>query len=278
MDRRPIKVERYKLPAGVIRGTVKLGIFSDLHADKHTNWEEVFATLRKFQNNPPDYLLVLGDMIDGNEFLTNHEFCERLKRFFEGLAKIAPTIVVLGNHDQRKSDEAGITAWPCEPEKYISLLRGIRNLHLLMDGVYEDERIYVAGHYAPPKCYGEDRVIDRTKVNVTKSERLGYSKDRLAGFVDNLTVPSNKPSVLAIHSARCLKTREAKLIVEDFSVVVSGHQHNWGMPRKLFDLGLSFYGLGWPNSRIFVASPFRTFRFEKLEKRYTPKISFLELT
>ena len=65
----------------------------------HFEYREVFKQLYKsLKNEKVDYIIHCGD-IAHTKTQISPEFVDMCREFFENLAKIAPTYIILGNHD-----------------------------------------------------------------------------------------------------------------------------------------------------------------------------------
>ena len=65
----------------------------------HKEYREVFSQLyNKLKQEKPDYIIHCGD-IAHTKTQISPEFVEMCTDFFKSLADIAPTYVILGNHD-----------------------------------------------------------------------------------------------------------------------------------------------------------------------------------
>ena len=74
-----------------------IALISDIHYHPKFNNKIFDKVLKQIKNNNIDYITIVGDLIDSSDI---EEFSS-LKNFLENLTSIAPTIVVLGNHEEK---------------------------------------------------------------------------------------------------------------------------------------------------------------------------------
>ena len=139
---------------------------SDIHIrnnERHTEYLEVFnltyETLKQeISINPQSLIVVTGDILDTTE--TDFDGAYIALCFLENLAKIAPTIIIAGNHDcnlANTSDEDILTK--------ILRIRELQNLYYLKDsGIYQYHNI----------MFGVSSLIDSKFV---KAENIYHNRD-----------------------------------------------------------------------------------------------------
>ena len=70
---------------------------SDIHISKTFNLEKLKYLINLTNNIKPDYIIVLGDIVDSPIYLNDYQ--DIILNFFTMLCSITKTIVILGNHD-----------------------------------------------------------------------------------------------------------------------------------------------------------------------------------
>ncbi len=76
----------------------RLALLSDLHYYSGYPTKYFNKIIEQTKEGKPDYILILGDTIDS----AAETDLKPLKDFLEELAKIAPTQVIIGNHELKK--------------------------------------------------------------------------------------------------------------------------------------------------------------------------------
>lgn len=179
---------------------------SDLHYHQvyqKKRFSKLFDAIKK-QN--PDYICIPGDLIDTVDVLEEADMTP-LMDFFKNLATIAPTMLVLGNHDIEKK------AQYCYPKKWVEELNQIPNLHLL-----EHERLT----FQDLSFYG-----------YSLSTRFYRSRKHLEQFLKESQFPKKESNyeVLLLHTPQHLLEDPYYERISQFDLVLSGHTHNGLMPE-----------------------------------------------
>lgn len=105
----------------------KIVLISDIHYYEGYKQKILDKILNQIIQVSPNYICIAGDVLD----TTNDQNLDQLYEWLNELSSIAPTLVVLGNHDE-KSGRIG--NWKHKTNKeYIKQLNNINNLYLLDD-------------------------------------------------------------------------------------------------------------------------------------------------
>lgn len=103
----------------------KIALISDIHYYEGYKQKILDKIIKQTTLANPDYICIAGDILD----TTNKQKLDNLYVWLNKLSDIAPTLVVLGNHDE-KSGHMG--NWKHNIDKeYIKNLSNIKNLYLL---------------------------------------------------------------------------------------------------------------------------------------------------
>lgn len=82
---------------------MKIAHLADIHyrsLQRHEEYRRAFTKMfEELKQDPPDHICVCGDIYHWKTSRISPELIEQLSWWFEGLADIAPTHVMLGNHD-----------------------------------------------------------------------------------------------------------------------------------------------------------------------------------
>ena len=129
----------YKIENNKLLSTKTFIIYSDIHYYKNMNLNYLYKELSKLTTDSPNYILLLGDLIDDPN-ISSKELTP-LRDYLLKLSKITKIITILGNHDIL-TNYKNISN---ENSKYLNMLRNIPNLHLLEKTSYQDNQIYFYG-------------------------------------------------------------------------------------------------------------------------------------
>lgn len=218
--------------------TIKIALLSDIHYFVGYNQNIFDKLLNQIKNNKPDYITIVGDILDSSD--TSN--LDQLKNFLENLSKISTTIVVLGNHDEKMGE---MHNWSFDPnKKLINLLNSIPNLHLLKDNTYTENNITFYGIDFSYKYYEEDSETYESFCNEMKDKKCIIHQDTY-----NITLihtPINIYTYLKKNPSHNLNASD---------LILSGHMHNGCLPfwvsnsiNKLFKSSRSIIS---PTRQIF---------------------------
>lgn len=104
---------------------IKIAVISDIHYYVGYKQKIFDKVIKQLENNHPNYITVVGDILDSSN--TNN--LKQLESFFKSMSKIAPTLVVTGNHDEKKGS---MYQWSkFTNANLISMLKNIDNVYYL---------------------------------------------------------------------------------------------------------------------------------------------------
>ncbi len=195
---------------------INIALLSDIHYHVKFNNKIFDKILKQVKNSNVDYITIVGDLLDSSEI---KEFAS-LKEFLEKLSAIAPTMVVLGNHEEKSGY---IHNWEYyHNEDFINMLKSIKNLYLLDDSTYNDNNITFYGFNLSFKHYCEDR--ESYESFCDEVEKLKTSLDE------------NKYNIMLIHSPLNIYTfieNNPQSELNKCDLILSGHMHNGCVPLWL---------------------------------------------
>ena len=254
-----------------VKRPLKFFVFSDLHMNDNIKPQLLDDLLCAAKEQNPDYIFFLGDLIHTIQYLDNKKNYTGLLQFLEKMSNIAPTYIIIGNHDMRSYDPETDLAFMKYPEKFWKDVESKPNITVLHDTEINNDDFYLAGMEQGAKCYGIDREegLNKYQRNILFAEKPKIMKEKLDTFLGHLQVPKDcaKPRILLLHSARFLGRRETSKWVKDFDVIMSGHLHNMGVPRKVFEKAMKAYGLSSKKGH-FVCPPVTVFVTQKFQRHY----------
>ena len=190
-----------------------LAIISDIHYYSGFN-KKIFNTIiNQLNKNKPNYITIVGDILDTS---ITHDLT-LLKEFLTTISKIAPVIVVLGNHDEKAGS---MRNWKYEPNKeLIELIESIENTHLLNDNSITFDNISFTGLRFSFQYYEKDHETYESFCNEIKDKQFNLSDKNY-----NITLihsPINIYNFLRENTHHPLNKS---------NLILSGHMHNGCLP------------------------------------------------
>ncbi len=210
-------IEKFKTKKDI--NNIKIALLSDIHYHvgyKQKIFDKIIAQIKKTQ---PDYITIVGDILDSS----NTTDLNQLKTFLETISNISPTIVVLGNHDEKKGH---MHNWSYEPNnKLVNLLNKLPNVHLLKDSTFTDNNITFYGIDFSYKYYEEDYETYESFCNEIKDKKCN--------------IPTNTYNVTLIHTPINIYTylhNNQTHNLNSSDLILSGHMHNGCLPFWLSNI------------------------------------------
>ena len=251
---------RYRTYRKSLKRPLKFFLISDLHYSNLVKNLTLRALIDAAKKRQPDYICIAGDLIDCQEEVQVKAQRERLLAWLSQLAKIAPVLIVPGNHDfYRKSPhfKSGLSRknhWLSDDNpEFFGSLRQIKNVHFLHNEVYEDNRIFVLG-FAPSPAYYQ---LDRDEEHASSLLHPGTEdKSILLRDLQNLpaelrtNLPKHKIKLALIHSPLYLHDQEVTNLLQEFDYFISGHMHNGAVPPILNEFWKSNRGIVGPGKTM----------------------------
>lgn len=191
----------------------KIAIISDIHYYPEYKIKILKNIIKQIADNKPDFITIVGDILD-NSYTTE---LTKLKDFISELATIAPTIVVTGNHDEKKGSMHNWSFY--KNRKLIEILNGIKNVYYLQDSTYTSKNIAFYGFNPSYKYYEEE--YESYESFCKEIEKL------------NPKLNSTNYNILLSHSPiniyRFLKKNPTHNLNKS-DLILSGHMHNGCLP------------------------------------------------
>jgi predicted MPP superfamily phosphohydrolase len=216
----------------------KIALLSDIHFNDKYNRKIFTKILKQISNNTPNYITIVGDILD----TSNTTNLDDLKDFLEGLSKIATTLVVLGNHDEKAGE---MHNWISEKnEKLIKILNNIDNVYLLNDKTYTNNNITFYGFHLSYDYYevkhetyeAFENELKNIECNINKKD---YNITLFHSPINIYKYINNNPN----HN------------LNNSDLILSGHMHNGCLPftisyiiNKLFKSSRGFIS---PTRKLF---------------------------
>ncbi len=217
-----------------LKDNLKICLFSDLHVSNSFNMNNLIKIKNVIDNNKPDYIIIVGDIIDSLDVISN----DKINIFYKWLDNLGsidnkriPVIAILGNHDYYSYSNYKF-------DKYINSLNKI-NVCLLDNSIYEDNNIRVVGFNAPSSTYHSKDAFANLKKYVNKLDN---------SLFDN---SSNKIDIALIHNPLFVINDDVKDKFNNFDLILSGHMHNGLMLPFMEKIFKGNAGIITPDKKFF---------------------------
>jgi len=194
---------------------IKIALLSDIHYYPKFNLKTFTRLLNQINNNKPDYITIVGDLLDSSDIT----YLTPLITFIKSIAQLAPVIIVLGNHDEK----AGyMHHWHYQKNTMlIKELKSLKNVYLLEDSIYHDQKNNLT-------FYGFN-------LSYHYYEEVDESYQAFCQEISNLKTTLSKESynVLLLHTPVNIYTyllNNPHHNLNKTDLILSGHMHNGGLP------------------------------------------------
>ncbi len=248
---------RYRFYNRHVKKPLCFFLISDIHFAPKVTSQTLDSIVKIAKQKHPDYILIPGDLVDHLDNVNDKADLARLLAWLERLGKIATTIIGLGNHDFYRIDESrkpkffSRLPWrSSSPELLVEHINAIKNVHLLDNSAYEDDRIYVFGFTQSPEYFSFEHKDDK---------REAYNPEDPGILLHDLSkipakqlhqLPPTKVKIALAHSPFRLLDDDIAPFFADFDHIISGHTHNGVVPPVINDFWRSDRGLVAPGNRV----------------------------
>lgn len=227
-----LQVRYVNLNNSKVKKDVKIAVIGDMHISNRVSFFKIEKIKKQLLKENADYNVFVGDLIDRPEELQNETSVQKLRDLLTLSAKVAPTFVVLGNHDYivRGTTYSRLK----EVKEFFRQLKGVT---LLDNDVYTDDKIWLMGYtetidYYNKKEYNHKAFFEDFKQN----EKLYTNMDK------KLT------KVALIHSPEFSDSVDNMRLLKDYDLIICGHTHDGCIP---FGIGNFHKGIISPKKSFF---------------------------
>ena len=223
-----------------VKNDFKVVALGDIHLSKSVDKIKIIAIKKQIKEEKADYNVFLGDFVSTPKELENKEIQEQLLDLIKASALVAPTMIILGNHDfinknKDKNNKYSIENNKAFWEKVIS----INNVYLLNNKLYQDNQVLFMGYKETLKYYYNNESYE--DLEVFFNDFKSYPK-----LYKNL--PKDIIKIGLIHSPEYAKLEKNNMLLRDYDLLISGHNHDGCIP---FGFGNITFGIISPKKKIF---------------------------
>lgn len=233
-----IEVRNGNIYSKKVTKDINIVSLSDIHICDKTKKDKLDFILNAVNNEHPDYICILGDVIDSPEIIDNIDNRIKVFTFLKELAKITKVFVVVGNHDyihyykyMKHQEDFN--------KKYFDEINNIDNVYMLIDDTYTDDDVFIMGYFDKYNIYHSR---DMNKFGKDIENKTNLYKD----------IPKDKYDIMLMHSPEPLKVVSNRKYVSDYDLILGGHYHNGCLPAFLEHIWLpKDGGIVTPSKDIF---------------------------
>lgn len=223
-----------------VKNDFKVVALGDIHLSKSVDKIKITAIKKQIKEEKANYNVFLGDFVSTPKELENKEIQEQLLDLIKASALVAPTMIILGNHDfinknKEKDNKYSIENNKAFWEKVIS----INNVYLLNNKLYQDNQVLFMGYKETLKYYYNNESYE--DLEVFFNDFKSYPK-----LYKNL--PKDIIKIGLIHSPEYAKLEKNNMLLRDYDLLISGHNHDGCIP---FGFGNFTFGIISPKKKIF---------------------------
>ncbi|MBR3319761.1 metallophosphoesterase [Candidatus Saccharibacteria bacterium] len=223
------RTPKYVIETGKLKKPVRVALTNDWHVTSIVSDKQYKIFEKSLKNILPDLIIIQGDSFDTPEAFDDSDLVRALKKRLELCSKIAPTIMILGNHDQVEPIHS-------QPKDYADYLTRVRknvvaewrsicnetNVRLIVDSWFEIRGLRIFGFFQGPEMFyqesgktGENYCEMKRKIKeLSKEGTLKIKSEKVNWFVGH--APINE----------LYRMRELK----GFEIFSFGHTHGGCVP------------------------------------------------
>ena len=217
---------------------LKIALFSDIHYDSKYDSAIFSSILENVLKNRPDYICIVGDILDDSSLIKQTSYLIKLKEFIKNLGQVAPTIITLGNHDiSIKNKKGRELAYFKEVQEWFLSLNTLENVTYLYNKSYIRDNICFTAFNPSYSYYGDKD--ENSKIFIDEIDK-------------EISLKPQYYNILLSHSPINIFKNEIiqnSKEIKKANLILSGHMHN-GMVLKIFD-HFGTRGLISPYKKLF---------------------------
>ena len=225
------------IPSSKVKEERKLVLLSDLHINNQKMIKKLKYIKDIIQNINPNYLCILGDIVDNPEILVNDNMIQFIYQFIKDLTLHTPTFLVKGNHDFITYNDKRYQ--PIYHEPFWQMLNQLDTVHVLNHNNIVDNDILFTGYFQDFSYYYNNNKHHENSEQMLRS---------LTQYKDIIRKHDNTFNIFLTHSPIAFNNQKIIDLLESYDLILCGHMHDGCIP---FGLGNGTRGLISPDKKLF---------------------------
>ena len=227
-----LQVRYVKLYNKKVKKDLKIMAIGDVHISKMLSFKKIEKLKVQILKEQPNYIVFVGDLIDRVEEVNNPSSLKKINNLLKTAASVAPTFVVLGNHDfiHRKNRNIYLGG-------IIGVVKNIKGVTLLDDDVYYDNNVWIMGYTETKKYYSLKKYDYHAFYDDFKKHDKLYKN-----------INKSLPTIALTHSPEFSFYCDNVSLLKDYDLIICGHTHDGCIP---FGFGNFKRGLVGPKKNFF---------------------------
>ena len=226
-----------------VNDNIKIACIGDIHISNLVGIDDIYKIINSLIEVDPDYICFVGDILDSPKELTNENSLNNAKLLMDLCSEIAPTLVVLGNHDFMYNGSKDVDDfYECMDEW--EEICNIPNVNLLSDEVFSDDRIVVTGYRQKKDAYFSQN-------SKMKEDSMAFYNDFSSRQHLYRNLAKDKPKILLTHSPEVIGNEKVQELLSEYDIILTGHYHNGCVPSFLEKVYPGNFGIITPTKRPF---------------------------
>ena len=221
-----------------VKQDIKIASVGDIHISKKVSQKDINNIFESLSRESPDYICLLGDLIDSPMELTKEKSIENLNNLIKSCSGIAPTMIILGNHDYERIPDLS------DKSSFWSETNNLSDVYVLIDGVYSDNKIIIGG------CIQKEEVYNN-KNNKHRDDSTAFYKDLLKHTNLYTELRQDLPKIFLNHSPESINDCRVKELLSIYDIIITGHYHNGCVPAMLENIYPKNAGIITPKLKLF---------------------------
>lgn len=224
-----------------VKNTFKIVALGDIHLSRLVDERKLEPIKYQLDQEQANYIVFLGDLIDSPKELENPEKKEQLLGLIKTAAGIAPTIIILGNHDYIENLKVYNENDDSYNKEFWEEVANINDVYLLINKIYQDNQVLFMGYVQTLEYYFNSKDIHREDLEAFYEDFVKHPE-----LYQNL--PLNLVKIGLIHSPEYAKLAKNIELLKNYDLLIGGHNHDGCIP---FGIGNFRRGLISPEKEIF---------------------------